>query len=168
VRTFLPRRENWNLRLRLDLILTDITYMTDSLEFSKILFDDSRNRMDKTYKNIVLLTLAYTSCLFCLNCVYRPSKIHIKHVYNKQLGRFEQIELILINDPFIRFLIPSLFYEFPMLISRTIIFYGNRTVNWENFTFLLRNVVCVFFTFAAYFEIKELNVENIYYSNDYV
>jgi hypothetical protein len=166
VRTCLPRQnENWTLRSSVDLMLSDITYMTDSLDFSKILFDDTRKTMDKNYKSLVLWSLAYTSCLFCLNIVYRPARVHIKHVYWRTVSWFDQVELILTNDPFVRFLIPSLFYEIPMSIARLIIFYGYRTVNWDNFTFLLKNIIYVFLTFVAYFEIKEINTEEVFYSN---
>lgn len=68
----------------------------------------------------------------------------------------------------LRFLTPSLFYEIPMTIARTIIFYGGyRRVNWDGFIFLLKNVVCILITFAAYFEIKEFNTDSIFYSNQY-
>lgn len=109
VRTCLPRNHSlggitWNLRSSLELVLTDITYMTDALDFSKILFDDSRMSMDKTYKTIVLSALSFTSCLFCLNFVYKPLKrIHIRHVYSGLIDKVEQAEIELASDPFIRF-----------------------------------------------------------------
>lgn len=148
-------------------MLSDITYMTDSLDFSKILFDDTRKSMDKNYKNLVLWSLAYTSCLFCLNIVYRPSKMHVKHIYTRRLSKFDQVEMALANDPFVRFLVPTLLYEIPMSIARLIIFYGYRTVNWDNFTFLLKNIVYVFLTLVAYFEIKEIHVDEVFYCNKY-
>lgn len=165
MRTLLPRIDNWDLRSSLDLMLSDIIYMTDSLDFSKILFDDSRKTADKFYKKLVLCTLAYTSCFFCLNVVYRPAKIHIKYLYSKKLSKLEEIELKLFYDPFIRFLVPNLFYELPMTIARLIIFYGYRSLGWENFTFLLKNIVCVFLTMAAYFEVKTVQVDGVFYSN---
>ncbi|CAF0966730.1 unnamed protein product [Brachionus calyciflorus] len=138
--------------------------MTDSLDFSKILFDDTRKTTDKMYKNFVLWTLAFTSCFFCFNIIYRPTKKHIKFVQNNKLNKLEEIELRLAYDPFIRFVIPNLFYEIPMTIARLIIFYGYRSVGWENFNFLVKNIVCVFLTMAAYFEIKTVKVDEVFYS----
>lgn len=145
--------------------------MTDTLDFSKILFDDTRKIADKMYKNLVLWTLAYTSCFFCFNITYRPVKKHIKLIHDKKLNKLEELELRFAYDPFIRFLIPNLFYEVPMTIARLIIFYGYRSVGWENFNFLVKNLVCVFLTMAAYFEIKVVKVDEIFFSTttyDYI
>lgn len=162
VRTLLPRRQDWNLRMSIDLILHDTIYMTDSLEFSKILFENKlwSEESKSTSKNLVLWTLAYTSCFFCLNTIYRPSQVHIKYVYYKLLSKFEQIELRLSYDPFIRFIVPSLFYDIPMVLVRVIIFYGNtKSISWENFIFLLKNITGLLLTMLAYFEIK--SIENV-------
>ncbi len=164
VRTCLPRKDNWDLRSSLDLMLSDIIYMTDSLDFSKILFDDSRNRMDKTYKRLVLWTLAYTSCFFCLNIIYRPPRMHIKHVHSKRLNKIEQWELRLAHDPFVRFLVPILFFEIPMTASRIIIFYAYKSVSWESFTFLMKNVVSILLTLMTSFEINKADYDEIFYS----
>jgi hypothetical protein len=164
VRTCLPRRENWNLRSSLDLMLCDIIYMTDSLDFSKILFDDSRNRMDKDYKRLVLCTLAYTSCFYCLNVIYRPMRVHIRHVHTGRLSRTEQIELRLANDPFVQFIVPIVFFELPMTAARTIIFYTYKSVSWESFPFLLKNLVSIVLTVMAYFEIKSTGFDGVFFS----
>ena len=165
VRTILPREENWTLRSSLDLILHDVMYMVDSLDFSKILFDNSRKSMDKTLKLMVLFTMAFTSCIYCVNTVYRPAKMHIKYLYDKRLTKLEQIEHQLWYDPFIRFLVPNLFFEIPIIIFRTYIFYGYKTISWSNLTFLIKNIVSIFLTFVAYLEVKQLKIDGIFYSN---
>ena len=162
VRTILPRKDNWNLSSSVDLALQDITYITDSLDFSKILFEDSKKVMNKTYKNIVLWTLAYSSCFFCLNTIYRPAKIHIKQVYKKKLSKFEQIEARIAYDPFTRYLIPSLFYEIPITLMRTIIFYGDGSqIKWESFTFLLKNIVGIILNIISFFEFKKQFINDV-------
>lgn len=145
-------------------MLNDITYVTDCLDFSKILFDDTRKITDNTYKNLVLWTLAFTSSFFCFNLVYRPSKTHIRYFYQKKLNKLEELELRLAYDPFIRYVLPNLLYEIPMTIVRLIIFYGYRPVGWENFTFLIKNIFSVFLTMAAYFEIQTLKKDEVFFS----
>jgi hypothetical protein len=166
VRTVLPRKDNWNLNLSVNLALQDISYITDSLDFSKILFEDSKKVMNKTYKNIVLWTLAYSSCFFCLNTIYRPAKIHIHEILEDKLDTFEQIEARLAFDPFTRYLIPSLFYEIPITFMRVVIFYGDGShIKWENFIFLLKNIVGIFLNIINYFELKKFNNDIVFYSS---
>jgi hypothetical protein len=165
VRTFLPRKDFWSFRSSLDLMLSDIIYMTDSLDFSKILFDNTRTIVDKNYKNLVLWTLAFTSCFYSLNIVYKPPKIHIKNIHTNKLNKLEQIELKLAHDPLIRFLVPNLFFEIPVTIARTIIFYGFNSVRWDNFTFLLKNIVSIILTMCLYFEIKTVKVGGIFFTS---
>lgn len=87
-------------------MLSDVTYATDALDFTKILFDDSKKSMDPTYKLIVLYSLTFTSCLFGLNFLFRPlNRVHIRHVYEGRVSGLERIELMLANDPFIRSLV---------------------------------------------------------------
>lgn len=145
-------------------MLNDITYVTDSLDFSKILFDDTRKITDSTYKKLVLWTLAFTSSFFCFNLVYRPRKTHVKFIYHKRLNKLEELELRLAYDPFIRYVLPNILYEIPMTIARLVIFYSYRPVGWENFSFLIKNIFSVFLTMTAYFEIKTVKKDEVFFS----
>jgi hypothetical protein len=170
VRILIPRENNWNLKCTLDLVMHDVIYMTDSLDFSKILFDSVNKSMDQTFKILVLLNLAYTSSFYCLNTVYRPNKIHVSKVKNGELSKLDVIELRLSYDPFIRFLVPNIFFEIPMIIFRTYLFYGlfknfSKTIEWKNLSFLLKNIVSIFVTFLAYLEIRKIKVDDVFYNN---
>jgi hypothetical protein len=136
--------------------------MTDSLDFISILFDDSKKSFNKTFETLILWCLAFTSCFFCLNPIYRPARIHIKYF---QLANFlERAELRLAYDPFIRFIVPCLFYEIPMIVFRSCIFYSYSLVEWNNLTFLLKSIVSVFLNVVIYFEIRNLKSDVVYYS----
>ena len=115
--------------------------------------------MNSTYKNIVLWVLAYSSCYFCLNPFYKPSKIIVKRLYNGELNKLEKIEVRLANDPIIKFIIPILFYELPIIFVRLFIFYSYKSISWQNLTFLLKNVISVIITFITYLEISKIKVE---------
>lgn len=164
VRALLPRQDDWSLRSSLDLIMHDVIYMTDSLDFASILFDDSEKSVDKTFETLVLCCLAYTSCFFSLNPIYRPSRVHVRKFFNGDLNWFEIIEIRLAYDPFIRFMVPCLFYELPMIVFRTYISYSYQMIEWNNLTFLLKNIVSIFLNVVIYFEIRQLKVDSVFYS----
>jgi hypothetical protein len=166
VRTALPRAENWNMRSTLNLLMQDVIYISDSIDFLQILFDTSRTTSDNSlYKNLVLWNLAFTSCFFCFNINYKPRQVHTRDIFNGNLNRLQQIELRLAYDPFIRFIIPALFFEIPMIIARIFIFCSYKSVNWNNFTYLFKNITGLILTVLAYLEIREIPNESVFYSS---
>jgi hypothetical protein len=168
VRTLLPRKNDWCLKSSLDLLMHDIIYIHDALDFISILFDDSKKSIDQTFETLILWCLAYISCYFSLNLIYRPSRIHISEFYNGNLNLFEKIELKLAYDSFVRFIVPSLFYEIPMILFRSYIFYSNGLIEWKNSIFLLKNILSIILNIIIYFEIRHFKNESVFYSYNLV
>lgn len=162
IRAMMPREDDWNLRSSLDLLMHDVIYMTDSLDFASILFDDSKKSIDKTFETLVLWCLAYTTCFFSLNPIYRPSRLHISKF--RELNWLERVELRMAYDSFVRFLLPSVFYEIPMILFRTYILYSYELVEWNNLTFLLKNLVSIFLNVVIYFEIRQIKADCVFFT----
>jgi hypothetical protein len=139
----------------------DATYIMDLLEFSKILFDKSKNvAINESYKNLVLCTLGFTSTYFSLNTVYRSTNVNIDILVENE-SKLKRIDFLLAHDPFVRFLLPCLFFEIPIIIARSVIFYGYESIDSDTFVFLLKNFVSIFLTVLTYFEISDTRLDEI-------
>ena len=149
VRILLPLSKCCKFESRLNLIIHDVFYITDSLDFSTVLFDSSKKLFNETYKNLVLCILAFSTTFYsieALSCTITKTleKITI-------ISRFKQFFM---HDSLVNLLLPCLFYDIPIIIARTIIFYGSRTINLENFAFLFKNIISILIKIAEYFELR--------------
>ncbi len=145
----------------------DATYVTDLLEFSKILFDSSKRiAISDDLKNLVLFTLGLTSAYFSLNIFYESKGIDIEMLVDKKISRFRRLEYRLAHDPLVKLLMPCLFFEIPIMFARSVIFYQFRSIDFETFFFFLKNFAGIILTVLTYFEISDTKLDGIFSSSD--
>ncbi len=142
----------------------DATYITDLLEFSKILFDSSRRIINDNLKNLVLFTLGLTSTYFSLNTIYQSKNVNMEILVDKRVSWLERWEFRLAHDPFVRLLLPCLFFEVPIIFARSVIFYQYRSIDFETFFFFLKNFVGILLTILTYFEISNTKLDGLFSS----
>jgi hypothetical protein len=142
VRVLLPSAKFFQFESKLGLVMHDAFYITDSLDFSTVLFDSSRKLSNENFKNLVLCVLAFSSVFYSFEAV------------NYNVMNSSKIPGLLIHDNLIRLLIPCLFYDIPVIVARTTIFYGFKSINLENFGFLLKNIISILIKILEYREIR--------------
>ena len=142
VRVLLPTSNFFKFESKLGLVMHDAFYITDSLDFSTVLFDNSRKLLNDNYKNLVLCVLAFSSVFYSFEAV------------NYSIINNSRTKDMPYRDNLIRLLIPCLFYDIPVILARTTIFYGFKSINLENFGFLLKNIISILLKIAEYWEIS--------------
>ncbi len=147
VRVLLPPSNVFKIESRLGLIIHDAFYITDSIDFSTVLFDSPKKIFNNNYKNLVLCILAFT-CTFYSFDAANVSSIRIRK------NIFSRITHSLVYDPLVKLLLPCLFYDLPIIVARTTIFYGFKSINLDNFAFLLKNIISIVIKMIEYWEIR--------------